>query len=75
MGSDKTQTNILTVGFITAMLVVLTALVIFVIADKDNDWPNALTLVVEVAVGLSIAVIVYIHSKVQNERIGVDKMI
>ena len=69
LGSDKTQTNILTVGFITAMLVVLTALVIFAIADENNDWPNALTLVVEVAVGAIIAVIVYIHSKAQNDAI------
>lgn len=50
------------------MIVVLTALVIFAIADKDNDWPNALTLVVEVAVGAIIAVIVYIHSKAQHEE-------
>ena len=67
--TNKTRTNIITVGFITAMLVVLTALVIFAIADKDSDWPNALTLVVEVAVGAIIAVIVYIHSKAQNDAI------
>ena len=68
LGSDKTQTNILTVGFITAMLVMLTAPVIFAIADENNDWPNALTLVVEVAVGAIIAVIVYIHSKAQHKE-------
>ena len=63
LSNDKTQTSILTVVFITVMLVMLTTPVIFAMAGENRDWPNALTLTVEVAVGVLIAIIVYIHSK------------
>ena len=66
---NKIQTNIVTAGFITALLVMLTVPVIFVIADENNDWPNVLTLVVEVAVGIIIAATVYFYSKSQNDVI------
>ena len=66
LGNDKTQTSILIAVFITAMLVMLTTPVIFAMAGENRDWPNALTLTVEVAVGVLIAIIVYIHSKAQH---------
>ena len=39
---------------------------IFVITYEGNDWPNMLTLVVEVTIGVIIAAVVYIYSKAQN---------
>ena len=66
LGYGKAQTNILTIIFIITMMVMLVTPVIFVLADENSDWPNALTLVVEVAVGVLIAIIVYIHSNAQH---------
>ena len=66
LGYDKAQTNILTIIFIITMMVMLVTPVIFVLVDENSDWPNALTLVVEVAVGVLIAIIVYIHSNAQH---------
>ena len=47
------------------MMVMLVTPVIFVLVDENSDWPNALTLMVEVAVGVLIAIIVYVYSKTQ----------
>ena len=55
LGYGKAQTNILTIIFIITMMVMLVTPVIFVLVDENSDWPNALTLVVEVAVGVLIA--------------------
>ena len=67
MNVDKAQKNILIIVFITTMLVMLIAFIIFAMIDENNDWPNALTLMVEVAVGIIIALIIYIHSKDQHD--------
>ena len=68
LGIDKTQKNILKAVFITIGLLILIGWIIVEIIDENNDWPNALTLVVEVAVGAIIAVIIYIHSRAQHEE-------
>ena len=66
LGSDKTQKSILIAVFITAGLLISIGWFIVAMVDQNNDWPNALTLVVEVAIGALIATIVYIHSKAQH---------
>ena len=48
------------------MLAMLIVPFIFVITYEGNDWPNMLTLAVEVAAGVIIAAVVYIYSKAQN---------
>ena len=63
---DETRTNILTTMFIITMIVILIVPITFALVNENNDWPNMLTLIVEVAVGILIAIIVYVHSNYQH---------
>ena len=64
---DKTLKGILIIAFVIAIVTVVIAWIIFLEVNADNDWPNVLTLAVEVAVGTFIAITVYIHSKNQHD--------
>lgn len=65
---DETRTNILTSIFIIIMIAMLTTLIIFALVNENNDLPNAITLVVEVFIGITISVILYIYSQKQHDN-------
>ena len=48
-------------------LTILTINLILPIINENNDWPNVITLVVEVSIGGTISVIVYVYSKRQHD--------
>ena len=64
---DKAVKRILKTSVVIVMVTVVIAWIILSEVNADNDWPNMLTLVVEVAVGTIIAITVYIHSKNQHD--------
>ena len=66
LGFDKMQIKILTIIFIITMIVLLITPIVFALVNENNDWPNMLTLIVEVAVGILIAIIIYVHSNYQH---------
>ena len=67
LDNNKALRQILKAVIVIVVLTIFTIHLILLIINENNDWPNLITLVVEISIGGTISVIVYVYSKRQHD--------